>query len=532
MDERRMKGLAALGIMLAIALPVGLAIFLARHESMKQEQQRATGYAREVLGRTDETFDELRADFNLLASSTDPVPCSPHNIELMRRLDVSSAMIQAIGVLDGNRLPCSSVTNPDQPVELGEPQIRQPTGSQIWTHAELPFAKGTPFVIVGRGKFAAVIHHTLPISVSRADPSLVLGAVSTSQRIVVTQRGELKPGWLAALNGKPAVNLADPDYVVAILSSARCDVSAIAALPVTEVNAMAWSIARWLVPCALLMGLVLAWTAMLFARSQLAMPMVLKAALKRKELFMVYQPVVDLRTGKWIGAEALIRWNRPGGESVRPDVFIVAAEDSGLISLVTRQVVLEQVRRHARILFERYPHFHIAINVAAADLQSERTVAMLHDMVAETGALHGSLMVEATERSFAAPESVRSIINALRNVGIRIAIDDFGTGYSSLSFLESVNFDLLKIDKSFVDSLQMDAATSQVIHHIIEMAKALQLDMIAEGVETAAQAQFLRERGVQYAQGWLFAEPMMFEQLLETLREQDQAMQEEEQQAS
>jgi sensor c-di-GMP phosphodiesterase-like protein len=320
--------------------------------------------------------------------------------------------------------------------------------------------------------------------------------------------------------------------VVAVLTSGRYKTSAIVALPSTEASAMAWSIARWLVPCAVLMGVLLAWGAVLFARAQLAMPMLLKAALRRKELFMVYQPVVDLRTGKWVGAEALIRWNRPGGEAVRPDVFIAAAEDSGLIPQVTRQVVLEQVRQQAATLFERHPHFHVAINLAAQDLQSEHTVAMLRELVTTTGARDGSVRVEATERSFATPDSIRDIVDALRKSGIRVAIDDFGTGYSSLSFLESVNFDLLKIDKSFIDTLETGAATSQVIHHIIEMAKALRLEMVAEGVETAAQAQFLRERGVQYAQGWLFAEAMPFDELLEALGVQDEALQEEERKVS
>jgi sensor c-di-GMP phosphodiesterase-like protein len=532
MDERRMKLLALLGILLAIALPVGLSIFLARHESLVLEQRRAFGYAREVLSRTEQTSQELDADFKVLAASTDHDPCSAGNIDLMRRLDLSSPMVQAIGVINGSRLMCSSLTGAGHPIELGPPQIRQPSGVLIWTKAELPFARGSAFLVVARGRYGAIIHRMLPIAVSSADPALVVATLSTPERAIITSRGRVKTAWLDHLQGHGEAVFADDGYVVAVLSSPRFAISAIAGLPVTEQNALAWSIARWLVPCAVLMGALFAWAAVMFARSQLAMPTVLRAALKRNELFMVYQPVVDLRTGRWVGAEALIRWNRPGGEVVRPDVFIVAAEDSGLIPLVTRQVVLQQVRRHAETLFNQYPHFHIAINLAAEDLQSTRTVDMLHELVASTGARAGSLMVEATERSFAQPDAVRDIVDALRSAGIRIAIDDFGTGYSSLSFLESVNFDLLKIDKSFVESIQTGAACSQVIHHIIEMAKALRLEMIAEGVETEEQAQFLRERGVHYAQGWLFAEAMPFEQLLEALQERQEATQQEDSKVS
>lgn len=532
MDERRTTWFAVLGIVLAIALPVGLSIFLARHESMALEQKRALGYAREVLSRTEQTGDELGAAFKQLGASSDRAPCAPSNIDMMRRLDVSSPMIQAIGVLRGPRMVCSSITDTHHPIELGAPQIRQPSGLTIWTNAELPFAPGTRFLVVAMGQYAAVIHRTLPIAVSSGDPALALAAVSTPEHAIITSRGNINIRWLNRLRGAASATFANDGEVVAVLSSSRYAISAIAALPVTEQNALAMSIARWLVPCAVLMGALLAWAAVMFARAQLALPMVLKAALRRNELFMVYQPVVDLRTGQWVGAEALIRWNRKGGESVRPDVFIVAAEDSGLIPLVTRKVVLEQVQRHGKVLFGEYPDFHIAINLAAEDLQSERTVKMLHDVVLSTGAREGNLLVEATERSFATPAAVRDIVDALRKVGIRIAIDDFGTGYSSLSFLESVNFDLLKIDKSFVDSVQTGAATSQVIHHIIEMAKALGLEMIAEGVETQEQARFLRERGVQFAQGWLFAEAMPFEQLLEALREQHEARQQEDSRVS
>ncbi|WP_167759656.1 EAL domain-containing protein [Massilia horti] len=517
-----MRVLAVLGIALAIALPVALSIYLARYQGMEQEQQRALGYAREVLSRSEATLQEVDLDLNTLAASAamGNDPCSATNIALMRQLDVSSPNTQAIGVVEGDRLVCMSLTGVVESIHLGPPDVIQPDGEKIWTHVELPFAPHRHFLVLGRGRFAAIVHKDLPIMVANAETGLAVAAWSGPRRVVLTSHGFIDPKWLNVLQGRDHASFVDAGYVVAVVASRQYAIDATAALPVSKLDERTWVVARTVVPFGVLTGVLLAWAAILLARAQLAMPAVLKAALKRKELFMVYQPVVDLRTGRWVGAEALIRWQRPKGEAVRPDVFIVVAEDSGLITQVTKDVVLEQVRMHAETLFKEFPDFHIAINLAAEDMQSERTIGLLRKLVEVTGAPTGSLMVEATERSFAAPSAVRNIVEGLHAEGIRIAIDDFGTGYSSLSFLESLDFDLLKIDKSFVDTLDTGAATSQVIHHIIEMAKALNLEMIAEGVETEAQAQFLRSRGVHYAQGFLFAHPMSFERLLEELKQE------------
>jgi len=242
----------------------------------------------------------------------------------------------------------------------------------------------------------------------------------------------------------------------------------------------------------------------------------MRSALRKNEFSLVYQPVVDLKTNEWVGAEALIRWTRANGEMVRPDIFIQVAEDAGLIQLITERVI-EIVRTEAPELYRKRPNFHLGINLAAADLCSMRTVELLRRLSLDINARSNNLLVEITERGFVNSDTSKEVLRTIRACGISTAIDDFGTGYSSLSYLENLEIDYLKIDKSFVDTIGKETATSHVISHIIAIAKDLKLNMIAEGVEFDYQVEYLRENGVQYAQGWLFGQPMTIDEFLSKL---------------
>jgi sensor c-di-GMP phosphodiesterase-like protein len=161
--------------------------------------------------------------------------------------------------------------------------------------------------------------------------------------------------------------------------------------------------------------------------------------------------------------------------------------------------------------------FSVSINLSAADLRSVMTLDLLARTLKAAGARPENLQVEATEGGFLQGEPTRKLVASIRALGIRVALDDFGTGYSSLSRLQTLSTDALKIDKTFVDTIGTDGATSQVVPHIIGMGHSLGLAMVAEGVETEPQADFLRQRGVSYAQGWLFGKAMQLKDFCEAL---------------
>jgi sensor c-di-GMP phosphodiesterase-like protein len=244
-----------------------------------------------------------------------------------------------------------------------------------------------------------------------------------------------------------------------------------------------------------------------FSRKRLSPLGELALAVQNREFIVHYQPIVALRTGLCVGAEALVRWRRPDGSLVRPDLFIPLAEDSGLILPITDQVI-DAVVHDLGPLLAANRSLHVSINLSASDLKTGRILPVIEKALGRTGISAKQIWLEVTERSFLEIDAARSTIIKAREIGYSVAIDDFGTGYSSLQYLQGLPLDSLKIDKSFIDTIGKGTATSSVTPHIIDMAKTLNFVIVAEGIETKEQLDYLRAHNVDFGQGWLFAKAM------------------------
>lgn len=237
----------------------------------------------------------------------------------------------------------------------------------------------------------------------------------------------------------------------------------------------------------------------------------LQLAIQNNDLTLNYQPLVDLKSGNIIGAEALLRWTHKDLGFISPGIFIPIAERSGLILDVTKWVVKESARSmHAmQEKVNGIDDLYISINFSSYDFAQDDFVDHLMKTADEQNIKPNQLTLEITERILIQqPDKAKHVLEQCHDKGMKIALDDFGTGYSSLSYLHYFPIDILKIDQSFVQELEEDPRSYELVKSIIALGKNLDLSVIAEGVETEVQAKKLVEAGCDQGQGYFFAKPM------------------------
>jgi EAL domain-containing protein (putative c-di-GMP-specific phosphodiesterase class I) len=255
----------------------------------------------------------------------------------------------------------------------------------------------------------------------------------------------------------------------------------------------------------------------------------LRRAIHRDELVLHYQPIVDVRTGRLSGVEALLRWNHPSRGLTAPDVFIPLAEDLGLIDELGAWVLdtaCTQAKAWQRLQGPGEEPLKLSVNLSPRQLRDDGLVDGVARVLARSGLDPAALTLEITEGAMMQDtETALTRLNELKHLGVHLSVDDFGTGYSSLSYLQRFPIDELKVDRTFTQRIDQGPEESSLARAIVKLAQTLRLRAVAEGVETPTQLDVLRELGCEYAQGFLLHRPLAADRISLLLHGQEQTAQ-------
>lgn len=245
----------------------------------------------------------------------------------------------------------------------------------------------------------------------------------------------------------------------------------------------------------------------------------LRQAVAEDRFIPLFQPKIDLKTGRISGAEALARWQLDNGRLVSPSVFIELAEECGLIGKIGSQIMYKSCDEAAKWTREGFP-ISLAVNVSPRQFEDEQLAETILDALAKSGLSPRQLEIEITESlAIQQPDRVRAVLEPLRRLGMKLAMDDFGTGHSNLAVLTQIDFDVFKIDRQFLTGTPQDEQASAIVDMILSMANSLNMTIVGEGIETEEQASFLTNRNCDIGQGFLYSPPVSasaFEEMLKT----------------
>ncbi|MDD3802668.1 MAG: EAL domain-containing protein, partial [Desulfuromonas thiophila] len=250
------------------------------------------------------------------------------------------------------------------------------------------------------------------------------------------------------------------------------------------------------------------------ASTLLLMEGALRQAVDQNNLVVYYQPQVELASGRVVGVEALLRWRHPQQGMISPAEFIPLAEETGLIVSIGEWALLQACRQGCLWQQAGFAPLRVAVNISARQFRQSDLVAMVRRVLRETGFDGRHLELELTESLLMDDvDGAIATMTQLSQLGVRLSIDDFGTGYSSLAYLKRFPINYLKIDRSFVRDIMDDPNDAAIAATIIDLARNMNLHVIAEGIELEAQRVFLQQKGCRYGQGYLFSQPLPADQL-------------------
>lgn len=516
----RRKWVLCISVLLVLAsvfLPILLSLYLARVRLFSGAEAALHARASRVHRNAGRIVAEAVSTLRYL-NSLHIAPCTPEHLKILRNATAQVLEFDGVGYYRTGTLMCTSWGLPETSFEFGNRRAKIKKDLSVRVDTLTTISPGTRLVDFFSGAYNILIDPRR--FVHDIQPDGVGVAVFVSNGGLLLASSGVDP-LVAAQYLAGEEKGRDGAYAFGVAGDSELRVVAVKARAAIDLDLMHEYLV--LVPMGGAASLFLVCCVLFLSRRRLSVKAELLTAIERREFYLNYQPIIETANGRCVGAEALIRWRHPDGQVVRPDLFVASAEEFGLIEQVTDEV-FRLVAEDLGPALIGAPSMHIAINLSAQDMVSGRWLGALHSTLARAGIPFDQIWLEATERGFRDVNLASITLVKAREAGHRIAIDDFGTGYSSLSALQHLPLDALKIDKAFVDAIGVDAVSSSVVDHIIELAKSLDLLTVAEGVEHKCQYEYLIAKGVNYIQGWYFSKPLSAADFIEFYQQRGEEM--------
>lgn len=494
------------GLLLTVCLPVMLAVYFAHIRASSETQQHLRSFAQLVIEKTEVVIQHVESAQDEARHYTGQI-CSPQHMHRLLDIARSKLYVEDIIYAHGNAFLCSTDYKPSVPFIAPAANYKRQPNISIFYYLDTPFYAGHKMTYMQRGDFIVVVNPRTYADVMSDDLSLAYGVYDTvtKQFFSLSDKADIERLHGFIVNNEKYFT--NKGRVYSVVKSPRRPIAVIVSTSGERFNKEWYHQLTLTVPLGVICSIILLlmWSR---TRQQFNSPRrLLLRAIEKNQLKLHYQPIIDIHSGECVGAEALLRWMNFSGQWISPGVFIPLAEAEGLIRKISDYVINAVFDDFGEYLAAN-PGLYISINLSASDFHCPRLVTVLTEKIGKYGVNARQIKIEVTERGFIDVAKTRPVIQAFREAGFEIAIDDFGTGYSNLHNLQFLNVDILKIDKSFIDSLTTDRACYLIAEHIIDMAHSLNLKSIAEGVETYEQVAWLQARGVQYCQGWYFSKAL------------------------
>jgi sensor c-di-GMP phosphodiesterase-like protein len=498
-----------LAAVVLVCSTIGLAIGVG--VAYKLTERKLDRYARNLLKYAEAYNNEISSTLDKVNASGLPF-CSDQEIALMRTLVFQGHLVKEIGRVRNGMLYCTSANGRlDPPWPQPKADIVTPSGKKVWLNLPLVTIPGMVGDITQSGEASFVAIQGAFAHLGEAPMTYTTALTNRNTNQVLRTAGDPLLLTNEEVFGEKQTIRRDNFYM------ARCSAT-YAPCMITGISLRnAWmqnnSLIGGFVLIGALAGITLGFT-LILQPSRRTLATQLRRALRRNQLTVMYQPIVDVKTGQILGAEALARWTDEDGQYIRPDIFVAAAEELGFVGKLTR-VVLQLIVVELGDFLRANLDFHINVNIAAADLADPHFLPMLEKLLLKHNIPSKSINLELTERSTADHHLAISSIGKLRERGHEFYIDDFGTGYSSLKYLNELAVDAIKIDRAFTDAIGTGSLTAAIVPQILAMAEALHVKVVVEGVERAEQSDYFANLDQEIlAQGWHFGEAVPAKDLL------------------